>query len=123
VSDRRPGWIVVALAATLGVVVGLVAAIGLGSTRVQTRTATVTVGARPPAGGTVVARTAVPDVAGQRLDIAKDRVRRAGFIARIEGGGVLGVLRDRNWEVTSQDPVGGEVVQTGSTVRLRIERR
>ena len=120
-SDGRPGWLVVALAATLGVVLGLVAAIGLGSTRVETRT--VTVGARPPVGGTVVARTAVPDVAGQRLDIAKDRIRRAGFTARIEGGGVLGVVRDRNWEVTSQDPVGGQVDQTGSTVRLRIERR
>jgi beta-lactam-binding protein with PASTA domain len=122
VSPDRPDWVVVALAATLGLVLGLVVAVGLGSTR-QPRTTTVTVSAKPPAGATLIAKTAVPAVVGQRLDIAKDRVRQAGFVTKVEGGGVLGVVRDRNWEVTSQDPAGGQVEQTGSTVRLRVERR
>ena len=77
----------------------------------------------PPPGATLIAQTAVPGVVGERLDVAKDRVRRTGFIALVEGGGILGVLRDRNWQVESQDPVGGKVLETGSTVHLRVERR
>jgi hypothetical protein len=50
-------------------------------------------------------------------------VRAVGFVVKVEGGGVLGVIRDQNWQVTSQDPVPGQLLQTGSTVRLRIERR
>jgi hypothetical protein len=124
VSGHRPDWVVVALAATVGLVVGLVVAVGLGSTREKTRTATVTVSAKaPPSDANLIAKTAVPAVLGERLDVAKDRVRRAGFVTKVEGGGLLGVIRDENWQVSSQDPVGGQVEQTGSTVRLRIERR
>ena len=121
-SGRRPDWVALALAGAAGVICGLVVALGLGAGRSTTRTTTVTAGSRPP-DGTLVAKTAVPAVIGERLDIAKDRVRRAGFVVKVEGGGVLGVIRERNWEVTSQDPVAGQVLQTGSTVRLRIERR
>ena len=122
-SGRRPDWVALALAGAAGVICGLVVALGLGAGRSTSRTTTVTVAGQPSSNGTLVAKTAVPAVIGERLDIAKDRVRRAGFVVKVEGGGVLGVIRDRNWEVTSQDPVGGQVLQTGSTVRLRIERR
>jgi hypothetical protein len=44
-------------------------------------------------------------------------------VVKVEGGGALGVIRDQNWQITSQDPVAGQLLQTGSTVRLRIERR
>jgi hypothetical protein len=118
------GWLPVALAAAAGLTAGLLVALALGALRGEDiRTVTVERGAGPAPGGTVVARTAVPSVVGERLDIAKDRVRRASFIAEVQGGGTLGVIRERNWEVTSQDPVGGQLLQTGSTVRLRIERR
>jgi hypothetical protein len=123
VSGRRPDWVALALAGAAGVICGLVVALGLGAGRSTTRTTTVTVAGRPSSDGTLVAKTAAPAVVGERLDIAQDRVRRAGFVVKVEGGGVLGVIRDRNWEVTSQDPVAGQVLQTGSTVRLRIERR
>jgi len=117
-SDR----LALALAASLGALAGVLATLALGGGASNDVT-TVTVAPRPPEDATLVAKTAVPAVSGERLDVAKDRVRRAGFLVELEGGGVLGVVRDRNWEVTSQDPVAGQVLQTGSTVRLRIERR
>jgi hypothetical protein len=84
---------------------------------------TVTVHTRPPAGAKLIAKTAVPGVVGERLDVAKSRVRRAGLVVEVQGGGILAILRQRKWEVSGQDPVGGQVLQTGSTVRLRVQRR
>jgi hypothetical protein len=112
----------VALAAALAALAGVLVTVALGGGRSDT-VRTVTVVTHPPPQATLIAKTAVPGVVGERLDVAKDRVRRAGFIALVEGGGILGVLRDRNWQVQSQDPVGGQVLQTGSTVHLRVERR
>jgi len=118
----RADRLTVALAAASGALAGVLLTLALGGGTSNDVT-TVTLPARPPEDATLVAKTAVPAVVGERLDVAKDRVRRAGFIVEVEGGGILGVLRERNWEVTSQDPVGGQVLQTGSTVRVRIERR
>jgi hypothetical protein len=112
----------IALAGALGTAFGLVLALGLGLGE-GTTTRTVTVGSTSPATGTLITKTAVPSVIGERLDIAKDRVRAVGFVVKVEGGGVLGVIREQNWQVTSEDPVPGQLLQTGSTVRLRIERR
>jgi hypothetical protein len=56
------------------------------------------------------------------LDIAKQRVPRAGFLVDVSGGGVFGVVRDENWPVASQDPPGGNTVERGSTVTLDVER-
>ncbi|MDX6668688.1 MAG: hypothetical protein QOK04_2068 [Solirubrobacteraceae bacterium] len=120
-SGRRPDWLPIALAGALGIVFGLILALALGAGGRTTRT--VTVGSTAQPNGTLIAKTAVPSVIGERLDIAKDRVRAVGFVVKVEGGGVLGVIRDQNWQVTSQDPVAGQLLQTGSTVRLRIERR
>jgi hypothetical protein len=122
VTGRRPDWLPIALAAALGIVLGLVLALTLRAGG-KTTTRTVTAGNTSKPNGTLIAKTAVPAVIGERLDIAKDRVRAVGFVVKVEGGGVLGVIRDRNWQVTSQEPVAGQLLQTGSTVRLRIERR
>lgn len=117
-----PGWLGVALAAALAALAGVLITLALGGGHSDT-IRTVTVTTHPPPDATLIAKTAVPSVVGERLDVAKDRVRRTGFIALVEGGGILGVLRDRNWQVESQDPVGGKVLETGSTVHLRVERR
>jgi hypothetical protein len=122
VSGRSPGWLGTAVAAALAALAGVLVTLVLGGGRSDT-VHTVTVVTHPPPEATLIAKTAVPKVLGERLDVAKDRVRAAGFIAMVEGGGLLGVIRDRNWQVLSQDPVGGKSLQLGSTVRLIVERR
>jgi hypothetical protein len=117
-----PGWLGTGLAAALAALAGVLITLALGGGG-SNQVRTVTVTTHPPPDATLVAKTAVPNVVGERLDVAKDRVRRTGFIVLVEGGGLLGVIRDRNWQVESQDPVGGQVLQTGSTVHLRVERR
>lgn len=63
----------------------------------------------------------MPDVVGQRLDIAKSDIERAGFASDVEiiGGGLFGVIDDRNWMVCEQDPAPGESI---SNPRLIVER-
>ena len=51
-----------------------------------------------------------PDVVGQRLDIAKDDLRAAGYRPRVSGGGILGVVVDQNWVVCDQQPPDGDAV-------------
>jgi hypothetical protein len=120
-SRSDPGWLGVALGAALGALAGVLLALALGggsSARVQT----ITITTRPPNGATLVAKTAVPGVVGQRLDIAKDRLRGSGFVPEVEGGGLRALLRQTDWKVMSQDPAGGQRLQTGSAVKLRVER-
>jgi hypothetical protein len=117
-----------ALGAACGFLAGVLAVIALGGglerTETVTRARTVTV--TTPAvttGGTVITTTAVPALVGERLDVAKERLDRAGFDADVDGGGLLGVIRESNWEVVVQDPGPGIQLEQGSSVRLRIERR
>ncbi len=63
----------------------------------------------------------VPDVVGQRLDVALERISRAGFEADVEGGGLFGVVEDANWEVVAQAPREGFLEQ-GSRVQLEVDR-
>lgn len=118
-----------ALAAACGFLAGVLAILafqGGGDTRTVTEraTRTVTVPVRTATtGGTVIVTTAVPDLAGQRLDVAKDRLRRAGFDADVHGGGLFGILRDSNWTVVTQDPGPGVMLERGSSVRIGVERR
>ena len=72
-------------------------------------------------GGTVITKTVVPDLIGQPLDLALDRLDRAGFEADVDGGGVLGILVAENWEVVDQSPPGGEMLEQGSTVSLVVQ--
>lgn len=72
--------------------------------------------------GTAAEDVVMPDVTGQRLDVAKSDIERAGFADDVEvlGGGVFGVVDESNWEVCEQSPSAGEVV-TG-TPRLTVDR-
>jgi len=119
-----------ALAAACGFLAGVLAVValqgGTGDTRTVTEraTRTVTVTARATTtGGTVIVTTAVPDLVGQRLDVAKDRLRRAGFDPDVHGGGLFGILRDSNWTVVTQDPGPGVTLERGSSVRIGVEKR
>jgi len=49
----------------------------------------------------------VPDVRGQRLDIAEAKLETLGLSYEIHGGGKLGVIDDSNWWVCSQNPQVG----------------
>ena len=65
----------------------------------------------------------MPYVVGERLDVAKSDIKRAGFGGEIEilGGGMFGVLRDSNWTVCGQLPPAGQVVQQAP--RLEVDRK
>jgi hypothetical protein len=117
-----PSWLPVALGAAGGFLAGVLLVIALGGPTSTTRTVTVPPTASTPKGGTVITTTVVPDVVGERLDIAKQRVRRAGFLVDVSGGGAFGVIQDDNWQVVAQEPGGGNTVERGSTVTLDIER-
>jgi hypothetical protein len=75
-------------------------------------------------GGTVIVTTTVPELVGQPLDVARHRSERAHFDLKVDdGGGVLGVLVEHNWQVTSQTPAPGTRLEQGSTVHVDIARR
>ncbi|MBA2505912.1 MAG: PASTA domain-containing protein, partial [Thermoleophilaceae bacterium] len=74
-------------------------------------------------GQTVITKSPVPDVTGERLDIALERVRRQNFLADVEGGGAFGVIDEDNWQVVGQEPAPGVPLETGSSVTLNIDRR
>ena len=117
----------VALAVACGFLLGVLAVVAFDRgdhtrTVVRHATETVTVAAQTT-GGTVIVTTAVPDVVGQRLDVAKDRLHRAGFDPDVDGGGLFGILKDSNWEVVTQDPGPGVTLERGSSVRIHVEKR
>lgn len=116
-----------ALAGAGGVVLGIVLALALaGGGDGDGEVVTVTAPAPAATAGddaTVITRSPVPEVVGERLDIAIDRVRRQRFLTKVEGGGAFGVVREQNWEVVAQEPPAGTLAESGSTVQLSIERR
>lgn len=118
----------VAIGTACGFLAGvlLVVALGTGGDRTKTVTQarTVTVLSNTVTnGGTVIVTTAVPDLVGQRLDVAKDRIARAGFDADVQGGGTFGIIVDSNWQVVDQNPGPGVQLERGSTVHIRVEKR
>jgi hypothetical protein len=130
-----PTWPAVILGVACGILLGALVVLALspgGDTTTVTqaaaaRTVTQTVTAPAPAPsttnpGTVVIRTLVPDVVGQRLDIAKDQLEERRFTVDVDGGGLLGVLNERNWRVTEQTPTPGIYLEQGSSVLLKIAR-
>ncbi|MEO6496341.1 MAG: PASTA domain-containing protein [Solirubrobacteraceae bacterium] len=117
-----------ALGAGCGFLAGVLAVVALGGAGTDTRTVTQarTVTVTSPTitnGGTVIVTTAVPPLVGERLDVAKDRLNRAGFDPDVEGGGVLGIINDSNWQVVTQDPGPGVMLEQGSSVEIRVEKR
>jgi len=67
------------------------------------------------------APTSMPDVVGLQLDVAKSDIERAGYSQDIEilGGGMFGVVDDRNWVVCEQIPAPGENI---ADPRLVVDR-
>jgi PASTA domain len=126
VRGLRGNSLNIALAAAGGFLAGIVLVAALGGPAAKVRTVTAPAVATAPGttttGGRVVASTTVPDIIGDRLDIAKQRIRRAGFVVNQSGGGLLGVIRDHNWQVVAEDPTAGTSLQLGSTVTVDIQR-
>lgn len=114
----------VALAAAAGFLAGVLLVAVLGGAKPAGPTATVTVTTPAPGsgGGTVITKTVVPDVRGQPLPLALERLARAGFEAEVQGGGLFGIIEEDNWKVVRQRPAGGFLEQ-GSTVRIDVDRR
>jgi len=61
----------------------------------------------------------VPDVRGQRLDLAEDRLLLRGLDYEEIGGGNLGIVIRSHWWVCDQTPPPGRL---GTTVKLVVER-
>jgi hypothetical protein len=116
----------VALGAAMGFLFGVLVMVALGTNDASTRTVARTITVVSPTvtnGGTVIVSTAVPPLVGERLDVAKDRLRRAGFDPDVEGGGIFGIIEESNWEVVTQDPGPGVMLEQGSSVHIRVEKR
>ena len=115
-----------ALAAACGFLAGVLLVVALGTGGATTKTTERTITVVSPTlttGGTVIVKTAVPPLVGERLDVAKDRLNRAGFDPDVEGGGIFGIIDDSNWEVVTQDPGPGVMLEQGSSVHIRVEKR
>jgi len=114
---RQPGSLKVALGAGVGFLCGVLLIVvlaltgGDGSSRPAATARTAT-----------VARFAVPDVVGLRLDIARDRIEREGFEVERSGGGLFGVVVESNWQVERQTPAAGTRLAHGATVELVVDR-
>jgi hypothetical protein len=54
----------------------------------------------------------MPDVKGQKLDVALGDMKRAGFEDKVDiiGGGIFGVVVKSNWEVCNQSPAAGQAL-------------
>src|SRR5437667_4557179 len=61
----------------------------------------------------------VPDVTGERLDVAQERLEAHGLAYQTLGGGKLGVVVRSHWIVCEQEPNAGAVAKT---VRLVVAR-
>jgi beta-lactam-binding protein with PASTA domain len=67
--------------------------------------------------GNVVAP--VPDVAGQRLDVAEKTLEAAGLDYEVTGGGAFGVVVRSHWQVCFQHPAPG---RRAASVELVVAR-
>ena len=61
----------------------------------------------------------VPDVTGERLDLAEDRLDDLGLRYETIGGGVFGIVVRSHWVVCDQEPAPGRV---DTRVELYVER-
>jgi hypothetical protein len=118
---RRFGRLGLALGVAAGFLCGVLLVAILGGAKPVIQSRTITVPATRTTGGTVVVSTRVPDLTGQPLDIALDRLHRSRFTA-VRGGGLFGVVEEANWRVVEQTPRPGLMLEQGSQVRVRVER-
>ena len=63
----------------------------------------------------------VPDVRGERLDVAEARLDARGLRWEEVGGGVFGVIVRSNWYVTEQIPGPGKRATTVKLVVVRCD--
>jgi beta-lactam-binding protein with PASTA domain len=61
----------------------------------------------------------VPNVTGQRLDVAAGRLEQVGLDYEVLGGGTFGVVVKSNWYVCEQHPSGGS---RAPSVELVVDR-
>lgn len=60
----------------------------------------------------------MPDLVGYKLDTAKSAIKDVGFTAdpEVEGGGMLGIVKESNWTVCEQHPAPGEEIVVPPTL-------
>jgi hypothetical protein len=78
----------------------------------------VVAGALSGCGGTPEPKR-VPELRGERLDLAEHRLEAIGLDWEEFGGGNLGILVRSNWVVCTQEPLPGK---RATTVRLIVDR-
>ena len=125
-----PGWPATILAVACGILLGALVAFAIGpgdqdgdvAAQTVTIARTVTVPGAVTNPGTVITRTLVPNVVGQRLDVAKRQLELRKFEVDVDGGGILGVIRESNWHVTEQRPAPGTYLEQGSSVRVKVDK-
>jgi hypothetical protein len=61
----------------------------------------------------------IPNVTGQRLDVAEANLDAKGIAYQEVGGGLFGVVVTSHWQVCQQDPSAGS---TGESVKLIVDR-
>jgi beta-lactam-binding protein with PASTA domain len=66
------------------------------------------------------ASSPVPDVVGERLDVAKSQVKDAGYDTEEIGGGTFGIVVESNWTVCETDPPAGQA--GADKVKLVVDR-
>jgi hypothetical protein len=71
------------------------------------------------AGGCGGEANRVPQVEGKRLDVAQELLDDAGLGYEVIGGGALGVIVRRNWQVCEQRPSPGTLAKS---VELHVGR-
>jgi PASTA domain len=113
--ERRFGLLGMALAAAGGFLVGVLLIAILGGAQPVYKERTISVASKPQG-------TAVPALAGVRLDQALDRLESAGLKGDVRGGGLFGVLDESSWTVVDQDPSPGSRLRQGDTVHLDVDR-
>lgn len=62
----------------------------------------------------------VPDLVGERLDVAKSAAEDAGYDTEELGGGTFGIVVESNWTVCETDPPAGQI--GSGTIRLIVDR-
>jgi hypothetical protein len=112
---RRFGLLGLAIAAAGGFLAGILLVAILGGAQPVYKERTISVAAQPRG-------TAVPALVGQRLDTALDHLETAGLKAKVDGGGLFGIVDESNWRVAEQDPSPGARLRQGDTVTLQVER-
>jgi hypothetical protein len=64
----------------------------------------------------------VPDLVGERLDVAEDDLQEQGLDYKEIGGGTFGIVVLSNWEVCETKPGTGDSAARGDEVKLIVER-